>query len=472
MSITLFNGGTPTPFPAPYLLPLSHSLKKVPWTTVPYASQTAADTSNFVIAPRPDSETDLNGGISWYRWAHPDMDYERDLYVRGGRAFYNCEIDTSLTNPALTGITILRGGTGPTGYLWFKVFIPQATIAALTPGIDYFVAIKWFDQESSELRMDYSLQVEGTPLSHFFFLDNSQPTNGTGTFSNPFNSTNNPAYLAYSNGVSAAGKICVLKQGNSATPGSEYQWSNAITGPMWPTTSKLPCAVINIPGETPVIDLNAEVSFGLEGTAANPTDDYKVYGIKFINGWSTADGGGAIGRGAFSSFFNNNAKRWGITHCFFDTVNAWITIPNHNNGALTFDGTTALREHGVVANNEFSNAVSPATNNVGAAIMHMGGEKIIIENNTVRDWGTTGSGVEIVFKLKKPSDNLTVRRNIAVDNVTVWTDKYGIEMADDASTSPYTFDNTEICYNVFEFPTTLRPRWMGMTATLAVTGNV
>ena len=348
-------------------------------------------------------------------------------------------------------------------------------MALLSTGVDYGISAIATDQAGKVMRIWWSFQMEPTPLSHFIFVDNSFAGISDGSFAAPFKTFGEPGYLVYGNGASGAGKICVLKQGNSATPGSEYQ-RDATTGPYWPRTNSLPHSVINIPGEQPVIDLNAIVSFGLEGTL--PTNDFMMYGLKLINGWSTATGGGAgssgsNGRGAFVSIFGNDAKRILIAHNVFDTVTSWITVSNFNNGAITLDNPNSAREHVVISNNEFANAVSPATNNIGAIVMQMGGDKILIEDNTVRDWGTTSNGIEVIIKLKKPSDNTTVRRNVIVDNVTVWTDKYGIEVADDQANSPFQFDNLEVSYNVFEFPTTLRPRWMGMTASAATrTGNV
>ncbi|MBT8449331.1 MAG: hypothetical protein KJO69_06555, partial [Gammaproteobacteria bacterium] len=433
------------------------------WPGTAYASQTATTTQPFVINPRPDSETGASP-VSRYRWAHPQMDYEVPVMVRGGAFPYFMEIDTDNTSAALTGITI--GQTLNSGNE-YTVTIPQSTINGLSTATDYDIYVKVTDQTGKQMKVWWSFQKEAVELDHFFFVDNSY-TGGTadGKFSTPFKSFDIANWLYESTSSSSAGKTLVIKEGNSQSGGSEYT-KNASNGSWNMQSTDLPISIINIPGETPVVNLqNTYPLFGLAGGANEPNDVF-VRGIKCINGRGT---NGTEGYGAFVNGFEGDHKRIAISKMILDTTDAWVNSATTNNGCITISGAGSAREHVGVVDIEFLNIPGSGATNAGGATMLMGCKWGLFDRYNVHDYGA-GSGTEHIIHAKKSTRDTTFRRVTAKVNMHWVVNTYGIKLNEDPSTQGYLFEDTEICYIDMEAPDADNLRYVGMVVSVGSQAN-
>ena len=370
---------------------------KVPFPTTAYALQTGADTVENVIFPRPNNETDAHAR---QRWAHPQMDYEIPICIRGGAFPYHMEIDTSATSTALTGIAIGPNHDSPNSYL---LTIPRTTMAGLSYPTIYDIVVKVTDQELNELRVYWSFQMEANELDRFFFVDSSY-TGGTkdGRYTTPFDTLIIPGWTAGGSFSNSAGKTLVIRQGVGNYL-KEAGWNISASG--------FPSGIIAFPGEEPVVDL--ESARPLCGFNRN---DIFLRGISAINGRQPS----GDGQGAFTNGFNNSYWRITIDGCTFDGVTAW-SPSSTNSGMITFDGNgpTIFREFLAIINCTFRNSVGASLINEGMCIGIMTWKRAILDNNFAENIGTTGSGVSSVIYHKHATTHLEVRRLEARNNINV-----------------------------------------------------
>lgn len=422
-------GPVPPSGDVPLQLAPGHFVEGLPWTATAYSSQVAADTKETVIYPRPDSEV---LATARHKWAHPDFDYQIPIMIRGGNFPHYLQLDESGTSAELVGNVSIGVNFNSTDA--YTITIPAATIASLSTLTDYDVVIKATDQDGGELKVFWSFQKEATELDHFFFVDSSY-IGGTkdGKFDTPFDSAIVAGWLAAGDAASSANKIVVLKQGNSQT--TPYTKS----GGWLCSNANFPRGVINIPGETPKMDLeDASPMFGLSGES----DDYTIFGIEMINGRNAA-GQDGDGKGAFNNGFNNGFDRTTIWNCIFDVVDSWGSS-SVNPAGLIFDGNFAPpREHLAIVDCTFKNFAGTSEANSGAPIHIMDFYYWLIDNCTFENNGDSAGCAGMVY-LKHAVGNGTIRRSTGYTN-NYW--RRGVIYCDATTGTGTEVENMEYCFN-------------------------
>jgi hypothetical protein len=380
-------------------LAAGHYYEAIPFTATAYASQVAADTDDFVVFPRPDSEV---SSYARHRWAHPDFDYEIPICVKGGAFPYHMEIDTTNTDSALTS-TITIGDTHDATNS-YVVNIPAATIAGLSTLTDYDIYVKITDQEGSELKCWWSFQKEASDLDHFFFVDKSY-TGGTkdGAFDTPFDDIGQAGWLASGDGDSSAQKILVVKEADSAV--TPYQksagWNQSL--------SAFPCAIIGLPGERPVFDnQNTRPMWGWA------IDDGFFSGFKCTNlrNSFTNDFTGAMVTESGDAFDR------GLVWDLVIDADIAFTPSSVNPSVFPFNNISGNRKHIAFYDLDVSNAVSAAAPN-GGGIIHLNGwESCLIDKITVTNWGTS-SAIDHAFMVKRAITDIEFRRIEALSGADI-----------------------------------------------------
>lgn len=449
--VLLTLGAPGAPAPADWQLDSEHyTPAKVAWPGTAYASQVAADTEGLTVYPRPDTETD-QGGSPWarHRWAHPSMIYEIPVCVRGGAFPYHMEIDTTNTDSALTA-TATVGANHDSTNSWV-VRIPAATINGLSTSTDYDVYVKVTDQESNELKVWWSFQKEATELDHFFFVDTSY-TGGTkdGKEATPFDSIAQAGWLASGNAASSAKKILAIKEGNSqVTPITKnIDWE--------PTATAFPCAIINIPDETPKLDLNDTAPI----ISAPDIDDIFIWGLEAINGFQPV----LDGEGSHIGLAGQSHDRWTIGNCIFDEVAGWSTA-GINSGVISGAGAFSLRTYLAIVNMTIRNTPArPSGGNVneGSCATIMSHKWVLLDNWTCSNIGDTGKGgvspVSAVVFFKHNNSDWTCRRITAYDQINAGNGntQYGglLTSTNPGAYTHYNYANCEIHHNNVGLETT------------------
>jgi len=408
-----------------------------PWSSTAYASQTASDTTDSVVFPRPDSETST---YARHRWAHPDMDYIIPIALKHGAFPYFLEVDTTNTDAALVGNIVLGATHDATDA--YTVRIPAATISGLTAGAKN-VYIKAIDQNGSELKIWWTITKEVAELDHFFFVDSSY-TGGTkdGKFDTPFDNASEAGWLASADGASSEEKILVLKEGNSlTTPYTKTADWNFSTG----GSGSFPCAIIGLYGEEPVMSLGGtRVMWGWNNSTSN---DGFFAGFKLESLNTTfADTTGAIAKEFANAWdraciWNLTIDATGVT--FSPTANNPSVIPMGNSS-----GTDA-RDHIAILDCRYDGAAGGAGSNTGAVVYLNGVRNCLIDNLTVSNWGLTTQSFTLIF-VKRNATQLTVRRVTAIDTVDVSSTMMDLTASNAATNNPGIYEGTEILRNNFD----------------------
>lgn len=403
-----------------FQLASGHYYEAISWTATAYASQVAADTDSHVVFPRPNSET---AAYSRQRWAHPDFDYEVPVLLKNGAFPYQMEIDTGNTATALLAtITIGANFDSVNSYV---VNIPAATIAALSTATNYDIYIKATDQAGKEIKIWWTFQKEAAELDHFFFVDKSY-VGGTkdGKFDTPFDNLSQAGWLAPSDGASAGSKILVVKEADSVT--TPY---TKTAGWNW-TPSAFPCAIIGIPTEEFVLDLEgARAIWGWNSSTA--TDGF-LAGFKAVNGLNTFSDDW---KGAFTADFGNEFNR----ACIWDLTleaNVSFTPSSVNPSCFNFNNITNQRRHVGWYDLRISNAISGQGPNGGGIFDFNGCDAWLVDKITVSDWGTSSDIDHLIFS-KRSIENIEIRRVEAIDNVNISGSIIDIRAANQSGDAQY-----------------------------------
>jgi len=406
-----------------------HFVEGVPWTSVAYASQVALDTTPFVTYPRPDAEVSAN---AMHRWAHSSLDYIVECTQKSGARPYYSEIDTTNTNAALTAAATMTLVTPADTQLhpYYLFRIPAATIAGLSTLTDYAVYIKTKGQDGKELKTFWSFRKEAAELDHFFFVDKTNAGTADGKFLTPFTNLSQVGWLDSGGGLSSAGKILVIKEGDSQTTPytKSANWNIS--------TTNFPIGIQNVYGERPKVDLRAlNVMYAL----STGSDDFAMHGIEVINGIV----GTGVGRGAFSNGFNNPFSRIHISDCIFDTVAAWDAGANNSSG-LQLESNSA-RQHISYHNLTFKNFAGSTIINNGAPFIVSGVKYSSFDNISVTNIGTAIDSVAAVVVIKHAVTDTSITNVTAITGIYVgWN---GGIISDDTSDTIYKMNNIEINHN-------------------------
>ena len=411
-------------------LSAGHYYESLPFTAVAYASQTAADTRDRVIYPRPDSDV---SSYARHKWAHPSFDYEIPICIRGGAFPYYLEVENADTDAALQGnITITQPWTGSAWDMSRDTFITisAATIAALSTLTDYGVGIRVTDQTGKSVRVWWTFQKEAVAGDHFVFVDPSDAGTNAGTWENPWQSLTQAGQLV--DGSTATNeKILVVREGVSQTTpltGKTESWVS--------TATTMPDAYIGIPGERPKIDLEGTSSVASEPlTGAQARNDIFVRGFDLVNGSPSA----SEGRGAFFDGTGSGGGRTVISDCNFESAWFGAASGSTNNCAITFTGISTTRRDCAVVDCTFDTMQSGVQNS-SSAFMLMGLDRCLIDNITCSNFNGNSS----ITYLKHSLSGLTIRR---LTGITSTNYTYGFVYSDDTTTSNnLRLDDTEVCF--------------------------
>jgi len=414
----------PPPAPGDFQLAAGHYMDPAPLPFPSnYATQAAADTIDHVIFPRPDIELQP---YARQRWAQPDMAYEIPICVRGGSFPYKMEIDTGSTNSELTtGTTLGSLYNSSNSYI---LNIPASTISSLSSGQKTFV-IKVTDQVGGELRVEWKIEKEVNALDHFYFFDKSYSGTESGTFDQPY------SVLADRQAVEIktthAAKTLVFKEADSQT--TPYEKGGAAAG--WNQEDDLfPCGIINIPGESPKLDLGTRQLYG-----SNGGDDHFCRGIECINGAVVT----TETKGSFiSQFLSVDMARVTISDMIFDTAPTFPDL-QINVGFITknwgVNNTSTFCKHFAVVNTTFKNGGSSPKQHNGAPIVLMGWKHVLLDNILCENI----QGQQLIY-YKHGSANTTTRRWTAITGITGGN---GVFRSDDVSSSNgHLLQKNEYCY--------------------------
>ncbi|MEM9860455.1 MAG: hypothetical protein AAF938_02465 [Myxococcota bacterium] len=425
-----------------------HYYEAFPWPDVSFESQTGEETAPFVIFPRPDAETE---DYARHRWLHPAFDYQVPVALRGGAFPYHLEVDRTQTSSELLGG--LRVGANFNSTEAYLVTIPASTIHELTPGVAYAVVLRAIDQTGKMLRVFWSVQREGAPLDRFFFADSSAEPGGDGTFERPFDTIQEPGWLAAGDGANSAQKTLVIREGRSLeTPYEKAAGWNF-------TPERFPSAIIAIPGERPVIDCGGRSP--LWGWGSAQSNDGFFWGLRGINGRRVYD---TDWHGAFAAEFGNAWNRALVGNLEL-VVNARLAPNGVNPSVFNFNNVgTTPREHIAFINIEASDLEGAAIPNGGGLIDMNGWRYALVDNITLRRWGTSDSASHVVFS-KRDISNVTIRRLTCVDGCNLG-DNAMVDFRADNRPGQQNFENVEVTRSVWNAPSRHGVAWLRPSANL------
>lgn len=230
---------------------------------VPKAQQYSAKLPLYAFYPRPTAEVN---SFACHLWAHSTMTYELVLGAQFGCWPYQwslsglpgATIGAECDRSSVGGLTLHTPSTG-----YGKIVFSGAKSGT------YSVSATCKDQLGTTVSYSWTITVDDTK---FFFVDPAAANDsGTGTFASP-------KKLFSSSWVSGnTAKTLVLRTGThtAADTGSDVGLSK--------TTR--PTAIINYPGETPIIDCATKMF--RDGAIDGGADDFVLRGCKILNCRST-----------------------------------------------------------------------------------------------------------------------------------------------------------------------------------------
>lgn len=391
-------GGVPASGSQPGFLPAGH------WV--------AAVSTMSVIYPRPDTET---SSFARHRWAYYDgthsVQYRIPIGVRGGAAPYvfkllqgpaGMSIESEYWVPGDTAAQMLSAGYGDV------IWTPSASVTGAT------VQVQVTGQDGASVTVEWTVSTSSS-TSQFVFVD---PVNGvdanTGTILAPIKT-----FTKLLSGF--AGATAYLRTGTHAAVSSMT------------LSSSTPAALINFPGESPIIDITGSSSTYCFGFTGNEIDN-------FFQGFSFT--GTATANTAQYEYFwpGQQAFRWTQHLISFPSVFAGLNAANNSTGTYFSDfGASAgqFSQYIYCKGCSETNRVTASGQSYGLMAMYCT-QYGLAEFNSV----TNSSAVQNLY-LKASNRNWTRRYN----NLQMTNSSSALASGDQINTAGESQDD-EVCYNL------------------------
>ncbi|MDC7224427.1 MAG: hypothetical protein PQJ60_11855 [Spirochaetales bacterium] len=358
-----------------------------------------------LIYPRPEEETNEEAR---YKWAHTGITYEIPLGVQGGAWPFQYEI---LEGP--DGATLGRV-YGDVNYGNISWPVPE------TASGSYHFEVRVIDQEYDTLTIEWDVEIDN---DMFVFIEDGYTGTQAGSIEEPLEDLAD-WYLDDRDDDTYKGRIVVLRGGDYELDGhgdvddgdgnnNTYLGSNTKTR-----------SFIAYPGEEPVVYCTYSKVFTHSNEAA---EDFFVAGIEWTDGRTDVNNAHFF----WMTYHATRAAFWNNT---FSDLEAGLEGTD-NASPVFFSRYSEKKENLLYKDNLFDGIYNDEGN--GSYVDMYNVDYVLIEGNEAKNSNPTYG-----FWMKATNNYITVRNNIAVENVAGYQVTLGI-----ANTSFGVIHDNEVCWN-------------------------
>jgi len=353
-----------------------------------------------LIYPQSDGTTQSHAR---HRLMHTVMSYEIPIGVQGGAWPFKYELTTF-----------------PTGALIGEVYgdanYGVVTCPAKASGTHNFT-VRVTDQDGSTIDITWSAVVDDTK---FTFIEDGWGGTKTGTITAPLEDYDD-YYKDDASDSTYANQIIVFRGGNYALTGDTGQNGNVEMN-----TGTKSITHIGYPDESPVINCSTARIYSRGGTSLN---DIFVAGIRWEHSRQDVNNAHFF----WCTGVLNRCSWW--DNYFYDHG---FGIVGNDNTTTVFISENATMKYNVLYKGNIHDDYTNNTSN-GSIIDIYATSDVLVEENTIKN-----SSASYGIWMKNTSENVSVRANIGIDNVTGRCCSIGYGTA--TLVDP---NNHEVCWNQF-----------------------